>query len=263
MDFSEKVVWITGASSGIGEHLAYRLADRGAHLVLSARDEHELERVRNNCRGSGEILVCPFDISDFEAIPSTVEEVLVRFNRLDLLINNAGVSQRAAVRETSLEVDREIMDVNYFGTIALTKAVLPHFLEREAGHIVVISSILGKVSVPGRSAYAASKHALHGFFDSLRAEVYDQGIRITLICPGYVHTNLPINALKGDGSRHQQPEPDRKGMEAAEFARKAIQAIEATKKEVYIGGGREVGAVYVKRWFPTLFFLLIRRLIKG
>lgn len=263
MDFSEKVIWITGASSGIGEHLAYALADRGARLVLSARDEQELARVRNNCRGSSEILVRPFDVTDFEGIPAVVEEVTAHFGRVHLLINNAGVSQRARVRETDFEVDRQIMAVNYLGPVALTKALLPHFLEQRGGHFVVISSILGKVSVPGRSAYAASKHALHGFFDSLRAEVYDDNIRVTVICPGYVHTNLPINALKGDGSRYQQPETDRQGLEPSEFARKALQAIEAEKKETYIGGAREVGAVYVKRWLPALFFLLIRKVMKA
>ena len=261
MDLAQKVVWITGASSGIGEHLAYALAERGARLVLSARDVDELERVRNNCRGSDDILVRPFDVTDYAAIPGLVAEVKTHFRKIDLLINNAGVSQRARVRDTTFEVDRQIMAVNYLGTIAMTKAVLPLFLEQQSGHLVVISSILGKVSVPGRSAYAASKHALHGFYDSLRAEVHEENIRVTVICPGYVHTNLSINALKGDGSRNQQPEQDRRGMEPAEFARRALRAIEAGRKEVYIGGAREVGAVYVKRLFPALFFAIIRRIM--
>lgn len=260
MDYSDKVVWITGASSGIGEHLAYAYAELGAKLILTSRNVKELERVRQNCRESGDILVLPADVTNFESLPDKVDRVINHFGYLNILINNAGLGQRSAVRDTKFEVDQEIMEVNFLGTVALTKAVLPKMIEQQFGQIVVISSVLGKLSIPRRSAYAASKHALHGFFDSLRAEVYREQLTVTMVCPGYVNTNLPINALRGDGQPNHRTDSEREGMEPAVFAQKAIRAIEQKKKEVYIGGWREVLAIYFKRLSPTLFFRAARNL---
>ena len=168
MDFQDKVIWITGASSGIGEHLAYAFADQGAKLILSSRNEKELLRVKNNCPDKEQVFLQPLDVTDYHLMPGLARKLQDQFGFINILVNNAGISQRALVKETDFEVDKKIMAVNYLGTVALTKAILPFMLKQQFGQIVVISSVLGKFSVPGRSAYCASKHALHGYFDALR-----------------------------------------------------------------------------------------------
>lgn len=259
MDFRNKVVWITGASSGIGEHLAYALSEQEAKLVISARNERELQRVKDNCQNNTDIMVLPLDVTNHEAITAAVVKVVAHFSNIDVLINNAGVSQRALIKDTQFEVDERIMAINYLGTVAMTKAVLPVMLEQGHGHIAVMSSVMGKISVPYRSAYAASKHALHGYFDALRAEMQDENIKVTVFCPGYVRTNVTINALTGDGSKHNMMTPQsKKGMDPAVFARKALRAIAKGKEEAYFGG-MELTAVYVKRFFPRLFSWVIKR----
>ena len=260
MPFSQQVVWITGASSGIGEHLAYAFASQGARLVLSSRNEQELQRVKRNCPDEAEILVLPMDVADFAGIPGKAQQVLGHFGHIDVLINNAGISQRSAVKDTQFEVDKKIMEVNFLGAVALTKAVLPSMLGRQKGQIVAISSVMGKLGTPRRSAYAASKHALHGYFDSLRAELHSEGIKVTIICPGYVHTNVTINALTADGSPNKKmAEATRKGLAPDVFAEKALRAISRQKEEVLIGG-KEIMGVYIKRFFPKLFSRIARGL---
>jgi dehydrogenase/reductase SDR family protein 7B len=259
MDHTDKVVWITGASAGIGEALAHEYSRRGARLVLSARGAARLEEVRSACADPGRHLVLPLDLSRPDSYGQACAEVIDRLGRVDILVNNGGVSQRALAADSGLEVDRRIMETNYFGTVGLTKALLPSMIERGSGHIVVVSSLVGKIGTPLRSSYAASKHALHGFFDSLRAETWRQGIRVTIVCPGFIHTNISVNALTGDGT--PQGTMDRaqsKGMSASECATKIVRAVERNRAEVYIGG-REVLGVYVKRFFPALFNRIIRK----
>ncbi len=259
MDYKDKVVWITGASSGIGEHLAYAFAEQEAVLVLSSRNEKELERVKNNCQNAKAVHIQILDVADFASIPEKVNQVISRVGFVNVLVNNAGISQRALARETDFSVDQRIMNINYLGTVALTKAILPSMIKQNFGQIVVISSVLGKYGVPFRTAYCASKHALHGFFDSLRAELHDENIQVTLICPGYVNTNVTINALRGDGSPNSvMAESTRKGYEPDEFAQKALRIISHAKPEVYIGR-REAFAVYVNRFLPSVF----RRIARG
>lgn len=258
MRFQDKVAWITGASSGIGEALAYALSAQGARLVLSARRTEELERVRQQCTNPQDHCVLPLDLTTVDATV-VVQQVLDQVEQIDLLIHSGGVSQRSTVLETSLAVQRRIMEINYFGAVALTQAVLPSMVARKSGHFVVISSLSGKISTPRRSAYAASKHALHGFFDALRAEVYNDGIRVTIVCPGYIKTNLSYNALTGEGGAHGQMDPTQaKGLEPATLAERILQAIDRQEEEVLIGG-REVLAVYLKRFFPGLYSRMIRR----
>ena len=264
MKYKNKVVWITGASSGIGEHLAYSFAEQGAKLILSSRNKKELQRVKNNCPKDTDVLILPLDVSKFSSAEPAVKKVIDRFGFINILVNNAGISQRELAIDTKLAVDQRIMNVNYIGVVALTKAVLPHFMHQQFGHFVVISSVLGKMSVPHRSAYAASKHALHGFFDALRAELSLKNIKVTIICPGYVHTNIMINALKGDGSRNNQMAPTtRRGIEPDVFAQKAMQAIKQEKKEVMIAGFKETTAVYIKRFMPSLYFRIIASIKLG
>jgi len=258
--FDNKTVWITGASSGIGEALAQQLSLRGAHLILSARNTGELERVRQSTATPERHRVFPLDVSQPEQLAAKTAELLQQTDKIDVLINNAGISQRALANETDLEVDRRIMEVNYFGTIALSKAVLPAMIERGSGQIVAVSSLAGIFGTPLRSAYAASKHALHGFFDSLRTEVHGDNILITLICPGFVRTNVSLNALTGTGApQGTMDNAQEAGMAADVFAQKMLRAIENQQEEAVIAG-REKMAVMLKRLAPRLLSYVMRRI---
>jgi short-subunit dehydrogenase len=256
-----RVVWITGASSGIGEALAYALATRSAKLILSARRAAELERVKENCPISVKknIEVLPLDLSAAHTLQQATEIAIRKFGHIDILINNAGVGQRSLIAETSLEVDRQIMEVNYFGTIALTKYLLPHFIQQQAGHYVTVTSLTGIFGTPYRSTYAAAKHALHGFYDSLRAEHWKDNIRVTMICPGFILTNLSVKALTGQGQSQNKMDKTSYSKKSPEWcAQQIIRAIESQREEVYLGG-REVWGVYLKRFFPSLFSKVIRK----
>jgi short-subunit dehydrogenase len=260
MHFKDKVIWITGASSGIGEHMAYAFAEQGAELILSARNEQELQRVQQNCPQQVRSLILPMDITRFDELSGLAARAMNHFGKIDILVNNAGISQRSLAKETDLSVDRKIMDVNFIGTVALTKAVLPYMHRKKQGQIVLISSVMGKIGTPRRSAYAASKHALHGFFDCLRAEVHSDDIAVTIICPGYVHTNVSINALTGDGSKNNQmAQSTQGGLAPSAFAQKALRVIRRKQEEAYIGG-REIMGIYLKRFFPGLLSRFVRRM---
>jgi len=199
--FKDKVVWITGASSGIGEALAYQLGSLGANLVLSSNEPERLREVRDRCANKAVHLVLPLDLSEWESLASKAEDALRRFGRVDILVNNGGISHRSLAKDTVLDVDRRVMDIDYFGHVALTKAVLPSMLERKSGHIVVTTSLAGLLPVPYRTAYCAAKHALHGFFDTLRVELWDDNVKVTLVCPAQVRTSISMQALAGDGGR--------------------------------------------------------------
>jgi short-subunit dehydrogenase len=252
--FRDKIVWITGASSGIGEALAIAWSREGARVVLSARNAAELERVRAACDEPSRHRVVPLDLTDVEAVNAAAKTV----GDVDILVHSGGVSQRSLAAETDLATDRAIMDVNYFGTIALTKAVLPSMLARKSGHIVPISSVIGHVGIPLRSAYAASKHALHGFFDALRAETAKDGIRVTIICPGYIRTNVSENALRGDGTRYGKlDETHAKAMRPEVAAPRIIDGVAKNKEEVRVGGP-EIWAILLKRYLPGVVSRVIR-----
>lgn len=226
--------------------------------MLSARNRAALEKVAAAC-APAETLVLPLDLAQPLDFPAAVGQVLAQFGRLDILINNGGISQRSLALETGLDVDRRLMEVNYFGTMALTKTVLPHLLRQGAGRVAVVSSLVGKFGTPYRSAYAASKHALHGFFDSLRAELTVTGVGITIICPGFIRTGVSINALTGDGTPlGTMDEATAKGLAPADFARQAAHAIAQGRNEVYIGG-RETWGVLLKRLAPGLFTRFLSR----
>jgi short-subunit dehydrogenase len=258
MSVSGKLVWITGASSGIGAALARALAERGATLVLSSRRENALRAVQVSCTQPDKHLVLPLDMLEQSAFVPAARGVLERFGRIDILVHCAGISQRARAADTQMSVDRRIMELNYFGPVALTKQILPTMIERRAGQIVVVSSLLGKFGAPTRSAYCASKHALHGFFDSLRAEEFEHGITVTLVCPGFVQTNASLNALTGDGQPHgKMDERIASGLTSDACARRIVRAIERRRREVYIGQ-RETLALYLSRWAPNLFHRILR-----
>lgn len=263
MQITHQTVWITGASSGIGETLAYELSERGARLILSARRANKLNAVKAACAHSERHHVVPLDLAEASTLETAVDDVLGRIGPVDIMAHNGGVSQRSLVKDTEVSVDRRIMEVNYFGAVTLTKLLLPSMRERGRGHFLVVSSLVGKFGTPKRSAYAASKHALHGFFDSLRAEVYDDGLRVTLFCPGFVKTNVGHNALTADGTslaeKHDDKEIREVGMPPEACVRAMIRAIEKEKDEVYFGGYEMLG-VYVKRLSPALFNYFIRQM---
>ncbi|MFV8323291.1 SDR family oxidoreductase [Flavobacterium sp. LB3P21] len=246
-----KIVWITGASSGIGEALAYELATRNCKLILSARNIKALEDVKSKC-STAEVVILPFDLSDFDNAKNQVENAIAAFGKIDILVNNGGVSQRSLIADTDFEVDKKLIEVDYLGTVALSKALLPHFIKNKKGHFVTITSLMGKFGSPYRSGYCGAKHALHGFFDVLRMEHQKDNINVTLICPGFIQTNVAKNALTADGSKQNtDDEATLNGMPVAIFVKKLIKAVESNTFEVYIGG-KEVLGVYLKRFFPNL-----------
>jgi len=258
--FRDRVVWITGASAGVGAALAHAFAARGARLVLSARRAGRLEEVAARCtdRGAARAHVVPLDLAEHAALAGAAREAEERVGPVDVLVHNAGVGQRGRAEETRIEVVRRIFDVNVFGPVALTQAVLPGMLARGAGRIAVVSSILGKFGAPGRSAYAASKHALHGYFDSVRAEVHDRGVRVTLVCPGYVRTEISTHALEPGGAEHQRLDPGQaRGMDPHDCARRVLRAIARGRREVTIGGW-ETWGVTLKRFAPGVLARLLR-----
>jgi short-subunit dehydrogenase len=259
MSFQNKVVWITGASSGIGEALAYAFAREGARLVISARRTEELQRVAQQTRlPSNQVFILPLDSEKPELFQPSVRQVVQAFGRIDILILNAGISQRSFVKDTDLSIDRRLMEINYFGVIGLTKAVLPVFLEQHSGHFVVTSSVVGYVGTPMRSAYAASKHALHGFFDSLRAEHWRDNLQVTLVCPGYIKTDISLNAVNEKGEKHNRMDANQaRGMLPEVCANRITKAIRRRRQEVYIGG-KEIWGIYLKRFFPKLLSRMLR-----
>jgi short-subunit dehydrogenase len=263
--FKDKVVWITGASSGIGEALAMEFAHQGAKLVLTARRREELERVKK-ATGLPEkaVLVLPMDVTELEKAAPAAQQVISYFQRIDIMVHNAGVSQRSYIKDTNLDVYKKIMEVDFFSTVALTKAVLPFMTIQKSGHFIVISSVAGKIGTIMRSGYNAAKHALHGFYDSLRAEGYQDNIKVTTVCPGYIRTNISLNALNESGGKFGKMDSNQEnGIPADECARKILNAVRKDKKEIYIGGLKEVAAIYVKRFFPSLLFNQVRKNIPG
>lgn len=235
-NFTNKVIWITGASSGIGEALTYAFSAAGARLLISSRRTEELERVRKACANPGLVRVLPMDLLDIASFGAHVKEAIGAFGEVDIMIHNGGVSQRSLVTDTDLSVHRQVMELDYFSYVALTKAILPHFLERKAGHFVVMSSVMGKIGTPMRSAYAAAKHALHGFFDCLRAEVAPMNIRVTVLTPGYIQTNIAQHALTKDGTPLGTSSKNiDKGLSAVKAAQQMLRAIGRGDYEAYIG----------------------------
>lgn len=256
----DKVIWITGASSGIGEALALRLAKEEARLILSARRGEELQRVG---AATGlpplDLMILPFDLKDTSKATALAAEVMNKFGRIDVLINNGGFSQRSAANETPETLERELMEVNYFSAVNLSRAVLPYMLRQKQGQLVIISSIAGKFGFYLRSSYSAAKHALHGYFESLRLETEQQGIRTLMICPGKIKTDVSLNAVLADGSKHEQMDPSHQNALSAEVcAEQIIQGMLANKEEVFIGG-KEILMIRIRRFFPALFSKILRK----
>ena len=247
MKNTSKIVWITGASSGIGAELAKIYSHRGIKLILSSRNVRALERVKSECYYPENIIILPIDLNDFYAAPALVKKAYNIFGRIDILINNAGVSQRSLIVDTQFDVLKKLIEINYLGTVALSRALLPFFLKQGFGHYVVVSSVMGKYGSPFRSGYSAAKHALHGFFDVMRMEHQKDNINVTIICPGFVRTPIAMNSLIGDGSVLGVDDlATRKGLKVEDFARKMVRSVDQKKWEVQFGK-KELLGVYLKR----------------
>jgi len=260
MDFRNRRVWITGASSGIGEALALTFHEAGSKLILSARREDELKRVQTLCCGEPGTRILPMDVTDGKELPGKTQLALGMFEGIDVLVLNAGITQRSITRETDESVYRRLMEVNFFAPEAMARAVLPSMLAQKSGHMVVISSIAGKFGVPLRSGYSASKFALHGFFEALRAEEEHNGIQVTMVCPGYIRTEISLSALRGDGRKHDKMDSElARGMPVEECARQILRGVARKKKEIVVAAPREKTLVYLKCFFPDLLARMIGR----
>lgn len=253
MNFNNKTVWITGASSGIGKELAIQFAQLGARVILSARNVAKLEQLSNELAGT-EHKVIPLDLSQPEQVLEYVTEHIDTLGKVDILINNGGVSQRSLFLENDFAVYRQLMEVNYLGLIALTKAVLPSMVAQGSGSVVSISSVAGKVGSKFRAGYSGSKYAVVGFMDCLRAEVADKNIHCLTICPGSIKTAIAHNSLDEHGIAQNKAEDSiENGMNVTLAVKQMINAIAKRKDEVVIGEGLSGWAPTIKRFFPSLF----------
>lgn len=252
--FTNKIIWITGASSGIGEACACLFAKEGATLILTALEEDLLQKVKAVCieNGASGVALLPFDLSNIAGLDELAQAALQQFGRIDILYNNAGISQRSNTLETGMNVFSKIMEVNFYAPVILTRAVLPQMIANGGGQLVVTTSIAGKFGFPLRSAYSSSKHALYGFFETLQAEYYKQNISVTFICPGRVRTNISLYALEKDGKRHNKMDAgQQKGITPEQAARKIVKAVYHKKREILVGR-KELLMTCIKRFFPGL-----------
>ena len=259
-DFTNKIVWITGASSGIGEALAYAFSARGARLILSARRVEELKRVQANCSHPELVDILPMDLSKVNEMVAKVDWVIAQKGQIDILVNNGGISQRSEAKDTDLSVYRDIMEVNFFGTIHLSNLVMKHFLERNEGQFVIISSITGIVGLPLRTAYTASKHAIEGFYKSLRTEIWKTNLRVLMVRPASIKTNIAKNALVGDGGTFNKADNViDKGITPESLAASIIKAIENNKKELLAGPKVQQFIIRMNRYFPAMVFNILKK----
>jgi short-subunit dehydrogenase len=260
--FENKVIWVTGASSGIGEACVYEISKQHAKLIITAPEEDILQQVKAKCLqwGAQDVFVLPADLSQLDSLVHLAEKAWNYFGTIDLIYNNAGISQRATTIDTDLSVIHKIMDVNYFAPVILTKTILPKMIANGGGQIAVTTSISGKFGFPLRAAYCSSKHALYGFFETIAAEYFKNNIHVTIVCPGRVQTQISFHALEKDGKPHGKLDPGQaKGVTAEQAAKKIICAFQNKKPEVLVGKS-ELLMVYIKRFFPNLCRKLSRKI---
>lgn len=256
MKLANRIIWITGASSGVGEGMARVFHREGAELILSARRTDELQRVQSTCTGGPRpVHVVPFDVTDQAARERAAGQVLERFPRLDVLVNNAGIGQRSALLDTRPEVERRIMEVDYFAPVALTRLVLPAMIRQGGGHLVVTSSVAGKHAVPHHSSYCAAKHALHGYFDTLRVEHLDDHIDVTLLVIAGIRSHVFRHALRGDGTEYGQSSwDDSGGMSAEACAERVVdEGLVGRQHELVIGIEPALQAMRIRQEDPQAF----------
>lgn len=261
--FADKVVWVTGASGGLGEAFCVELcrAAQPKGLVLSARRKEELERVRGRClelQPNVKIVVLPLDLAKLDTLPAKAKEALSAFGEIGVLVNNGGVGFRGVACETSLEQDMQVMNVDYFSGVALTKALLPSWLAAGRGHVVQISSVQGFFGLPGRTAYSAAKHATVGFYDSLRAELTDTGVTVTVVCPGYIKTGHSSNAVRGSGGGYPEGHTS-KGVPSEQMALETLVATARQQSELVSSALDAKLARAIRVLCPPLLFSIMQK----
>lgn len=254
----DKTCWITGASSGIGASLAKSLNNEGSYVIISGRNADGLEKIKAECSHPERVRVLAFDMEDIDGLPEFAMKAWKEFNGIDYVFLNAGFAVRDWLLNIELKMFKKVMDVNFFSNVMITKTLLPKLVERKQGHFVVTSSLSGKYGIPKLSAYAASKHALHGFFESLRAEYSKDGIRVSMIVPGLINTGITVHSLLGDGSVSGKMQVAvANGMSPDQCAIKMLTAVTNQRNEAVIGG-QEIYSVWIKRFFPRIWDYLVR-----
>lgn len=267
--FEKKIVWITGASSGIGRALATAFALEGASLILSARNISALEETAAGIlrattlvgeHGSA-IHILPLDIENLDALPAAAGEAEKFFGRVDVLINNAGLSQRSLFMEMEPAVIEKLLKINLLSQIRLTGAVLPGMTRRGGGLIAGVTSIVGKFGSPMRTVYSAAKHGLHGFYDSLRAEVRGKSVHVVTVVPGFVRTDISKHALTGEGvARNIMDQNQEKGVSPELCARQIVLGLKRGKEEIYCGmNGKARASLFLRKWLPGTFRKIIAK----
>ena len=257
--FRGKKIWITGASSGIGEALAYALSREGAHLILSARRAAELDRVKKGCAHPEKVDIVPIDLSSTVSVQQALDHCLDHYDHIEMLFNNGGISQRAEALETEMEVVRKMMEIDFFSNITLSKAVALRMKEKGGGHIIITSSLMGKWGFFLRSGYAAAKHALHGYYDSMRMEVEKYNIQITLLTPGFIASEISKRALDNKGAATGEMDNNQAtGMTTTRCAEEILRGVAAGKTEFGIGG-KELLGLKLRRFAPALFEKILRK----
>jgi len=261
MQFQGKTIWITGAASGIGKAVALQLSKENTHLILSDIDEKGLAEVASACeKNRCTALIAPMDLSNENSVETVARSVLDKNIQIDCLYQFAGISQRSLVSETPLFIDRKIFEINFFGAIALAKAVLPEMIKNGGGQLAVTSSLVGKFGFPYRSSYSAAKHALHGFFESLRSENMQNNIKVSIFIPGRVRTNISVNAITKDGSTHgKMDEGQDTGITPEKAAQIIYRGLKKEKKEILVGG-KELIMIHIRRFLPRLYYFLSSRI---
>jgi dehydrogenase/reductase SDR family protein 7B len=263
--FQNQVVWITGASSGIGEAMAKDFVKKGAKVILTARREDRLNTLANSLN-SGRKEVCAktlaADLSNLNSLPELAAQAILAFGHVDVLFNNAGVSQRGFVADTSFEIEHQMIKIDLLSPIALTKALLPHFIRRKSGRILVTSSLMGDLELPGNATYACVKHGINGYFYSLAYELEALGILVQVLQPGFVKTEVSLSSITSSGVAHGKMDSTHaNAMSAEEFSAKVFPKIEAGRNSIFIAG-KEGLAIYVRNWFPSIYRMAVRKFAK-
>ena len=260
MHFKDKVVWITGASSGIGAELALQLSKQKAKLILTARSKETLIIVQQKClQHTNFCNIVIADLSNEYEAEDSVDEALKQFNCIDVVFLNAGVTQRSLGFETETKVYRKLMDINFFAAVVITQRLFPFFKEQGSGHIVAVSSIAGLMGFPYRSGYAASKHALQGYFETLQTEDAVKGLRYTIISPGRINTPISASALTKDGSPHLKNDAGQlNGIPVQKCVLQILNAVKNNKKHIIIARG-EYWLWVLKLIIPSLFYSIANK----
>lgn len=249
----DKVVIITGASSGIGLACAREFAHRGALVSVCARSADKLEEIKSEFDAAGhKLLVTEADVSREEDCKRLIDNTVREFGKIDILINNAGMSMRALFVDLHLDVMRKLMDINFWGSVYCTKYALPYILEQK-GSVVGVSSIAGFIGLPGRAGYSASKYAMHGFLNTLRVENLRKGLHVLIVAPGFTASNIRKTALTADGSAQgETPRNENKMMSAEEVALRIIKAIQKRKRTLILTFVEGKLTVFLSKWLPAL-----------